>query len=60
MDVYFPTLKEISLVYRPNILNPAVESFNFTEEEPFYNREPFTDKIEELAEESNALQLPLP
>ena len=48
LDVYLPTLKGIALSYRPDLMNPAFETINYTEEEPFYNRVPFIDKIQEL------------
>jgi hypothetical protein len=61
-DIYLPTLKGLSCAYHLNSISPNIETFNYTEEEPLYNRAPFEDKLEELneKEDTKLFQVPLP
>lgn len=60
-DVYLPTVKGASLMYKQNFSSMTLDSYNYTEEEPLYNRIPFIDKIQELScEENSPFSVPLP
>lgn len=63
LDVYLPTLKSLWIVYRPDFQRVDFETVEYSESEPFYNRVPFLDKVQELEgshECSQALQVQLP
>jgi len=54
-DVFIPTLKNISWIYKSNLLSTTHDSYCFNEEDELYQRVPFADKLEQLAEKDPKL-----